>query len=86
MKRFDRRRALGDFINDLPKKVKGDIYEWRGKLYQVKPYKDILVKKYGHGASQYIKWMYKGELYGIKEFSHSYTRNVNTIFDWDNDY
>lgn len=64
-----RKRALESLVNNPVIKLETGLYRWGDIIYEVKPYDKILTKKYGHGAGQYIKWTYKGILFGIREMS-----------------
>lgn len=64
-----RKRALESFLNNPVTTLETGLYRWEDIIYEVKPYDKILNKKYGHGAGQYIKWTYKGILFGIREMS-----------------
>lgn len=63
---MDKIEVLTDFLNDRPTKIQSGIFEWRGRYYQVIYYGKISkISKPDH----FIKWTYKGKLYGIREMS-----------------
>jgi hypothetical protein len=59
-------QTLEDFLNSPVRELRKGIYTWHEKYYQVVVYKTLLKKG---GWSQYIKYRYKGKLYGIRELT-----------------
>jgi hypothetical protein len=63
---MDKIYVITDFLHDTPKKIKSGIFEWREHYYEVKYWKKITK---AHQNSHFVKWNYKGSLYGIREVS-----------------
>lgn len=61
-----RKLALQEFLNDTVTRLELGLYTWRGKYYEVLPYKELLKRG---GWSGFIKWTYKNVLFGIRELS-----------------
>lgn len=63
-----RKQALEDFLNDVVETTPNpNIFLWRGKAYQVLPYKQIRVL--GSREDHFIKYQYRKYIYGIREFN-----------------
>lgn len=64
------KKALEEFLNDKIIKIKMGLYFWRGMYYEVLPYSKIL-KSRTTKADHFLKYTYRGTVYGIRELSKS---------------
>lgn len=63
-----RKKILEEFLNDSVYKLHINLYSWRGILYEIMPYKQILRNK-KLKASHFVKHLSGKTLYGIREIS-----------------
>lgn len=67
-KPITRKKVIEEFLNDEVKPLRHAVYEWRGLMYEIIPYKEILKDK-TLKASHFVKFVCNDCTYGIRELS-----------------
>lgn len=63
-----RKKVIEEFLNDEVTSLRHAVYKWRGLMYEIIPYKEILHDK-TLKASHFVKYVCNGCTYGIRELS-----------------
>lgn len=70
-----KQKVIEEFLNDSVTKLKSGLFEWRGRYYEVKYFKQILKD---HQASHFIKINHKNRTYGVREVSEALLKSLLT--------
>ena len=65
-----RKSVIQSFLNDEVEQLRNSVYLWRGIMYEILPYKEILKDKTTR-ADHFIKYLCNDCTYGLRELSMS---------------